>query len=45
MKEHSLERIDDGLGWSKWKCKKCGMIATRLMGRFLKWSQEECLIE
>ena len=41
--EHDLERIYDGFGYSIWKCKKCGMEAIRLMGRFKeKAVYEEC---
>lgn len=42
MNKHDLEEVADGFGWSAWKCKKCGMKATRLMGRFLKWTHPEC---
>jgi hypothetical protein len=42
MFKHELEIIANGLGYSIWKCKKCGMEAIRLMGRFLKWVYKEC---
>jgi len=42
MSGHDLEKIHDGFGYSIWKCKICGMEATRLMGRFLRWTHPEC---
>lgn len=45
MSGHDLERIYNGFGYSIWKCKICGMEATRLMGRFLKWNYTDCEVD